>query len=932
MTIMTPDPNNEKAYKIIDLNLFYNSNDTFRTAVGGYWETEEISEGTTVNFKTYNKDAPLFEYFHKIEINDSLEEVISEDVILQNKKLPVRVYGNSTVINDKHWRDLFLGGSFAGQQLLPIYNEELYGYHYFINSLPYSKMEAAVMEGNSTTNQIQISYDYNNYLPDYENYIRNLDSELLIPNYYVLADLHSYDYVDLDVTLDEVQLVTIVGKQVSYDMDVLKYAAIEGNGLYFNNIFNYDLAANEPYIDINSEAVKDQTYLATQYLPVDYARNPLSSSTISAIKNKFQNIIFDDASLNKLYNEENITQYSEFFPYYIKINFPLNKTEFYNAAHTPDDKETPEIISTELVDIITKNKYTTRFLKTLKEVFNDEIAGLKFDETEYGMNMNYLSSSEEDNVTHETQTTENVSLRTVDFIEMLSYNYNNYESLTDNCYYVGERNIYRDSMFDQFGSYRYMNTISVSHVLKDLADIMPNYVDVDNLKDFVYDGEGSAYRETVAYRIQKVGGNPAGDGRTQNTLQNFWLLNSTELEEFNFYDTQVKYGQDYTYHVYEYVMVMGARYKFSDLRLTRAINANNITEEGGVTFHGLQFYDPATNEAVDQLFYDESSLTTEFASLSEEKSGHPYLADFYLNYEPCLLIFEVPVFSKTLKVLDNPANSATIIPYQHMDASQKIGFGIKYDSHSKETFPTTISNADVKLKNDYLHGKDFLSSDLISKELSTVTAIGTTYVQTLESVSRPRYIEIYRTEEKPTAYTDFDNKLVTTLDLDMGDDTVYKTTFAKTTVRHRALPDQTYTIDFFDQRIRTNKKYYYLFRVLNEQRVIGQTSEIYETELINDGGYLYAVFNVLHEEDLEQDIYVEPSKKVKKIIHLQPNISQIVLDTTDVDFGQEAPTQVSNLKIGTADDLIWNKKFKLRISSKKTGKKIDLNITYKLNE
>ena len=36
MTIMTPDPNNEKAYKIIDLNLFYNSNDTFRTAVGGY--------------------------------------------------------------------------------------------------------------------------------------------------------------------------------------------------------------------------------------------------------------------------------------------------------------------------------------------------------------------------------------------------------------------------------------------------------------------------------------------------------------------------------------------------------------------------------------------------------------------------------------------------------------------------------------------------------------------------------------------------------------------------------------------------------------------------------------------------------------------------------------------------------------------------------
>jgi len=35
-----------------------------------------------------------------------------------------------------------------------------------------------------------------------------------------------------------------------------------------------------------------------------------------------------------------------------------------------------------------------------------------------------------------------------------------------------------------------------------------------------------------------------------------------------------------------------------------------------------------------------------------------------------------------------------------------------------------------------------------------------------------------------------------------------------------------------------------------------------------------------------------------------------------------------NVDIGTAADLIWDKTFKIRLTSKKTGKKIDLNVTY----
>jgi len=112
--------------------------------------------------------------------------------------------------------------------------------------------------------------------------------------------------------------------------------------------------------------------------------------------------------------------------------------------------------------------------------------------------------------------------------------------------------------------------------------------------------------------------------------------------------------------------------------------------------------------------------------------------------------------------------------------------------------------------------------------------------------------------------------------------------------------------------------------------MIGHTSEIYETELINDGGYLYATFNVFSEQDLEKNIFVNPSRNIKKLIQLQPNLSQLSLNTDFVDFSKDASTQMKKLVIGSADDLIWDKKFKVRLTSKKTGRKVDLNITYKL--
>ena len=392
---------------------------------------------------------------------------------------------------------------------------------------------------------------------------------------------------------------------------------------------------------------------------------------------------------------------------------------------------------------------------------------------------------------------------------------------------------------------------------------------------------------------------------TQNVLQNYWFINSDSTSEIDFFDNQIKIDADYTYNVYSYVLVSGFKYEYSNLLLTRNLGADDeITHS---LPHGLEFYDPfgEDDNRQDELYavtpgghFDSSLASEAYGSDPQLYSYYKYLADFEIQYEPFLKIIEIPVFSKTLRILDNPPNPLSIVPYQILDDNQKIAFDIYYDVFTKTSFPSTMSESDITYKERYLHGKDLLETDNINEK----------------SVSNQRTIEVYRLTSKPSSIQDFDGNLYKTLDLSVADDRLNR-----------------FEYDTCVSQIRTNQKYYYLFRVLNELGNAGHVSEIYETELINDGGYKFALFNTINESELGNQKSAETNKEFKKIFQIRPKIDQIQFDTTNVDFEQSAASQVSSLEIGTADDLIWDKTFKFRLTSKKTGKKIDLNITYKLS-
>jgi hypothetical protein len=922
----------EKDIWIADLNLFSGSSDRFRTTVGGYFSIGSASYGEYLQFEEYGTIDPT--YLYKLKRNKSLSVEISTETIVSTQKYPIRVYSeNDAIPGNEFWEAYWYGGTYGGESYDGIYSEDVFDDYWFADSLPYSKFEvASLVGGGSVENEIEVSYDYNFYLADYQSYAAGT-SELLLPNMYLIDMFNrSYLLVDDDVTnldgfLTEDDKDDTVTR--TYDDTIWDFVTLDGSDVKFLNtderrLISYGLSSDIPTLtDLTYEvtgrgtglihAKDDGETLYTlnlhEYLTGALPLAALSSSTTSYVQNALQNIMFDQNSISSEGNlintfvdmEENAPAY----PYYIKINFSAHGRE----TATDDNFSVSKGDHVYFAEAIQKNNYSTKFLKSLKEAFNGEVDGINTRTEEYVLYQQEYTSTEESDTDTYSIKAENTSFRTVDYFDLLMYSYKNYLSLTDNCFFVGEKTTTREAAMDTVGTYRYTNSENALGTLRNtlyyLTDDGSTSADGVGASDakaallFTEDisfkklfngwraggGSSSKYKETVAYRIEKVGGEPTGDSKTQNVLQNFWVFNSLDLiEDINLFDSQVKYGENYTYNIYKYVAVVGVKYSLSDLVLGRL--TADLEDESG-TPYCIEFYDPSTGNVTNSLYDSDEGNST----LSEYKN----IADFNVTIEPTVKIFEIPMFSKTLKVLDHPPNQLNLNPFFLLDASQTLGYKVNYETFVGQTYPTPISSADQTLKTDYLSANDMLASD----------------DQTLESRGQQRYVQVYRLSEMPSSYTDFDGQLISTIDLKLSD-SVY------------TLPST-----IFYNKVNTNQKYYYLFRVLNENMSPGQISEIYEAELINDGGYTYGMFDLLFAEDLEIDNFTNPTETFKKLIQLQPNMSQLALDDTDVDYEGYAEDEIVNMKVSVADDPIWDKTFKIRLTSKKTGRKIDLNVTYK---
>lgn len=173
--------------------------------------------------------------------------------------------------------------------------------------------------------------------------------------------------------------------------------------------------------------------------------------------------------------------------------------------------------------------------------------------------------------------------------------------------------------------------------------------------------------------------------------------------------------------------------------------------------------------------------------------------------------------------------------------------------------------------------------------------------------------EVYRLDKPPESMEDFEDAFLMTAD-------------DQTTLTNAAdeIPD--HLIEnmnaHFEDRIIQNKKYYYAFKSVTYHGIQSDFTLPFEVEMLKDSDEFKVMVS---EYKFPEEKNYQFEGKAKRILKITPNVERIF-------FSEEESTSV--WKLDDANMLAKNQttKFKIRVTSKHTGKKIDINLNFFLDD
>ena len=231
-----------------------------------------------------------------------------------------------------------------------------------------------------------------------------------------------------------------------------------------------------------------------------------------------------------------------------------------------------------------------------------------------------------------------------------------------------------------------------------------------------------------------------------------------------------------------------------------------------------------------------------------------------------------------------------------------------------------------------------------------------------ETLMPPDKFESYRIEERPVSYRDFHKSVIDNTKKDLKPLRIrnFNQETGKTEIGFLR------STSYKDNTIEPNKKYYYTFRVVDMYGKFSNPTPVYQVEIVDDGGTIYPIIDIV---DFDPDTHLQSVKNIRKYINIVPTYEQSEMDLTSTviftDFYGDplempaAPDYENmtaagymqynhiesipkfgntNLKykifqdlgISQGEDKEGQKQyFKIRLTSKKTGKKIDVNFRFR---
>ena len=253
---------------------------------------------------------------------------------------------------------------------------------------------------------------------------------------------------------------------------------------------------------------------------------------------------------------------------------------------------------------------------------------------------------------------------------------------------------------------------------------------------------------------------------------------------------------------------------------------------------------------------------------------------------------EVPILSSTGKIFDNPPLQPEVKFFPDVDDRNSIKMFFTTSTGQKDVKPIAFTQEEANE-----HAQVAINQNRNDGKL------------TFKTDDAASAFEIYRISKAPVTIQDFSGQLLATVQT--SSPTSVPLDGSSATAKVAQVP---------------NQKYYYVFRTVDTHG--------HKIELYNDGG---AGYPIIRHYDMASPDPTTTTKAARKIIQIVPRISQAYLNEAtsglmDSNGDIQAAGGNTNIKLGTEDESLFGKKFKVRLTSKSTGKKLDLNINFKTKQ
>lgn len=168
--------------------------------------------------------------------------------------------------------------------------------------------------------------------------------------------------------------------------------------------------------------------------------------------------------------------------------------------------------------------------------------------------------------------------------------------------------------------------------------------------------------------------------------------------------------------------------------------------------------------------------------------------------------------------------------------------------------------------------------------------------------------EVFRLEVAPKSYSDFRDAKIGEISMPFNS-----------------------TDAIFRDLVAPNKKYYYMFRSVNQKGMVSNPTMVYETTLLVDADDSKIVTDTYH---FPKPRDKESSLGFRKLLRITPAVEHILFNEAQPAlFGKRSLVgTLDNLNLGIKEKAVWGRKFKIRIKSKTSGKMIDIILNVDLTK